>query len=159
MGKMPNAHNNSSDYQAGNWFCSEPWHFFELPVLNRDRNDSKVLILYPTAKELLAARDEARRQWQIHKQMQTKDPNAPALPGTSEEDLAKEAENAVRVYLLAQDNEQAESDEEENAAHFIPLDEKEDAVHFVPLDEQEDAAHFATLDEGDFITVNSDDAE
>ncbi|EFO17007.2 hypothetical protein LOAG_11496 [Loa loa] len=47
------------------WKCEEPWHFYELTVLERDRDGSKVLILYPDAKELAECREKAKRQKQI----------------------------------------------------------------------------------------------
>ncbi|VDK84923.1 unnamed protein product [Litomosoides sigmodontis] len=51
------------------WKCEEPWHFYELTVLERDRDSSKVLILYPDAKELAECREKAKRQKQRAEEM------------------------------------------------------------------------------------------
>uniref|UniRef100_A0A0R3S678 Transcription initiation factor TFIID subunit 7 n=1 Tax=Elaeophora elaphi TaxID=1147741 RepID=A0A0R3S678_9BILA len=51
------------------WKCEEPWHFHELTVLERDRDGSRVLILYPDAKELAECREKAKRQKHLAEEM------------------------------------------------------------------------------------------
>ncbi|KAL3997319.1 hypothetical protein ACH3XW_10365 [Acanthocheilonema viteae] len=51
------------------WKCEEPWHYYQLTVLERDRDGSKVLIIYPDAKELAECREKAKRQKQLAEEM------------------------------------------------------------------------------------------
>uniref|UniRef100_A0A915Q708 Uncharacterized protein n=1 Tax=Setaria digitata TaxID=48799 RepID=A0A915Q708_9BILA len=51
------------------WKCEEPWHFYQLTVVERDRDGSKVLVLYPDAKDLAESREKAKRQKQLAEEM------------------------------------------------------------------------------------------
>nr|CDP93592.1 Bm9333 [Brugia malayi] len=136
------------------WKCEEPWHFYELTILERDRDGSKVLVLYPEAKELAECREKARRQKQIAEEMKR------GL-GTSrnygdikedfdvtEENLVKqtdikdrllhkeenmevemvdEAEKAVERFILIPDSEYTETNDEHSGEEFSienPMEEE-----------------------------------
>ncbi|EJW76050.1 hypothetical protein WUBG_13041, partial [Wuchereria bancrofti] len=127
------------------WKCEEPWHFYELTVLERDRDGSKVLVLYPDAKELAECREKARRQKQIAEEMKRglgTSRNSGDIKkdfDVTEENLAKqmdikdqllhkqenvevqmvdEAAKAIERFILIPDNECTETDDEHSVEEF-----------------------------------------
>lgn len=44
------------------WKCDEPWHFYQLHVIEHDRDSSKVLVVYPDADELAESREKAQQK-------------------------------------------------------------------------------------------------
>ncbi|KAK6105756.1 hypothetical protein QQG55_21520 [Brugia pahangi] len=136
------------------WKCEEPWHFYELTILERDRDGSKVLVLYPDAKELAECREKARRQKQIAEEMKRglgtsrnsgdikEDFNVTEenlikqtdikdrllhKEGNMEVEMVDEAEKAVERFILIPDNEYTETNDEHSGEGFSienPMEEE-----------------------------------
>uniref|UniRef100_A0A8R1TS56 Uncharacterized protein n=1 Tax=Onchocerca volvulus TaxID=6282 RepID=A0A8R1TS56_ONCVO len=137
------------------WKCEEPWHFYQLEVIERDRDNSKVLILYPDAKELAECREKARRQKQIAEEMKggvnagdikqeqiVSDETNENLTNTAhqqedvEVQMALEAANAIERFILIPDDDYTEINEEHPAETVLVQNPVEEHVIISEIDNE-----------------------